>query len=47
MFACICAAVDEREILAAVDDGADTVSAVGSRLAPVPAAAPATTASRT
>jgi bacterioferritin-associated ferredoxin len=29
MFACICAAVDEAEILAAVDGGAHTVFAVG------------------
>lgn len=29
MFACICAAVDEGEIIAAVDQGADTVYAVG------------------
>jgi NAD(P)H-nitrite reductase large subunit len=29
VFACICAAVDEGEILDAVDQGADTVFAVG------------------
>jgi bacterioferritin-associated ferredoxin len=29
VFACICAAVDEGEVLAAVDAGADTISAVG------------------
>jgi bacterioferritin-associated ferredoxin len=29
VFACICAAVDESEIIAAVDQGADTVYAVG------------------
>jgi bacterioferritin-associated ferredoxin len=28
MYACICAAVDEGEIFAAVDAGADTISAV-------------------
>jgi bacterioferritin-associated ferredoxin len=29
MFACICHAVEEREIFAAIDDGADSVTAVG------------------
>jgi bacterioferritin-associated ferredoxin len=29
MYACICAAVDESQVLDAIDDGADTVQAVG------------------
>jgi NAD(P)H-nitrite reductase large subunit len=30
VFACICAAVDEQDILAAVDQGADSIMAVAS-----------------